>query len=268
MPKPQFYYRSIFISDVHLGAAGCKTSQVHEFLRVAQSDYLYLVGDIIDGWVIRKSGKWTQAHTDVVGTLLDKTKRGVIVRYTPGNHDAFLRRVDGFSLGNIAIANSFVHVTADGRRMLITHGDSFDKYVTKMRPVAFLGAWVYEFVTVTNRRVNDVRARFGWEPIDFCCGLKTRVKALIKRFSNHEEALVESATAEGCDGVICGHVHRPTVDVAPGSPCYLNTGDWVEHCTAVVEHYNGELELVSWSDLERELSACAVEPSAASPFLM
>lgn len=239
-------FRSIFISDLHLGAIGGKSGAVLQFLQDHSSDYLYLVGDIIDGWVGRKDRKWGAEHTAVIREVLDKANSGCIVRYTPGNHDSFMRRLNGTQLGNIEIAHSFHHLSADGKDFLVVHGDLFDRTCTKYRLIAFMGAWMHEAVSVVNAKVNHRKNRRGKKPTDFASTLKRGVKRWIGDATNYEANIAEFAAESGYEGVICGHVHRPMIDLDSSDTIYINVGDWVENCTAVVEHWNGQMELLTF----------------------
>lgn len=247
MTKPVTRYRAVFLSDLHLGSAGCRTEEIQEFLRSFECDHLYLVGDIIDGWVGRSSGRWGSTTTELVRALLEKSNReGCRVYYTPGNHDAFMRRLNGSELGNIIVDHSFVHSMLDGRELLVVHGDLFDRSCTKFMPLAWLGAWMYEFVTILNAHVNRTRVRRERRPIHFAAILKLAAKRIIKRGSSFENQLVEHAVENGCDGVVCGHVHRPALHEREDGKVYVNTGDWVEHCTAAAEELDGRLTLIEW----------------------
>lgn len=242
--EPRNSYRSVFISDLHLGAVGGKSRAVLHFLDQTQCDHLYLVGDIIDGWVGRKVRKWTPEHMQVVRELLDKANEGCTVRYTPGNHDAFMRRLNGTQWGNVHIAHSFCHTLLDGRDLLVVHGDLFDRTVTRFPMIAFIGAWLHEIISVMNSKVNKQLGEQGKRPIDVASAIKRGVKRFIGRKTNYEATIVQFAKENGFDGVVCGHVHRPTIDTADDGMLYVNTGDWVENCTAVVEHHDGRLEIL------------------------
>lgn len=250
MNGPVNKYRAVFVSDLHLGSAGCQVEAIQTFLRSFECDHLYLVGDIIDGWVGRPNGRWGFGSTELIRLLLDKTNEGCHVYYTPGNHDAFMRRLNGSELGNMVIDHSFVHELKDGRQLLVVHGDLFDRSCTKFMPVAWLGAWMYEIVTIVNAHVNRKRARRERGPIHFASFMKLATKRIVKRGSSFENQLVEHAVENGCDGVVCGHVHRPTVREREDGKIYVNTGDWVEHCTAVAETLDGSLRLIEWEPAE------------------
>ena len=242
-------YRSVFISDLHLGSAGCKTDNLRQFLESFDSENLFLVGDIIDGWVGPRHGDWSQDCTNIVRTMLSKSEQGCNVCYTPGNHDAFMRQLNGSELGNILIDHSFVHTLANGKRLLIVHGDLFDKSCTDYPSVAWAGAWVYEYMTILNGHVNRGLTKVERRPIDFCSVLKHTCKKIVKRGSSYEFELLDHALELDCDGVVCGHVHRPAINIDEEGHIYVNCGDWVQNQTAVVEHFDGRLELIKWSDL-------------------
>ena len=242
------HYRSVFISDIHLGAVGAKTAAVRAFLDGVSCDYLYLVGDIIDGWVGRKDRKWTPPHTEVIRVILEVANTGCVVRYTPGNHDAFMRRLHGTQLGAIEIEHSFLHLTADDKALLVVHGDLFDRTCTKYKPVAFFGAWMYEAVSVVNAKVNKKQGEKGRRQVDFTSALKRGVKRFIGKASNYEGTLCDYARESGFDGVVCGHVHKPKIETAEDGFVYVNSGDWVENCTVVVEHMDGRLELLQFKE--------------------
>lgn len=246
------HYRSVFVSDIHLGAVGAKTGACKEFLDSVSCDYLYLVGDVIDGWVGRKDRKWTPPHTEVIRMILELANTGCVVRYTPGNHDAFMRRLHGTSLGAIEIEHSFLHLTADDRALLIVHGDLFDRTCTKYQPIAFIGAWMYEAVSVVNAKVNKKQDAAGRRQVDFTSALKRGVKKFIGKATNYESSVVEFAREGGFDGVVCGHVHRPGIVQMEDGFTYINTGDWVENCTAVVEHEDGRFELLHFKPVGDE----------------
>ncbi len=247
MPGPPSHVRAAFVSDIHLGAHGCKSDSVQDFLRQTTFDELYLVGDIIDGWVGKGEKKWQQRHTDVVRLILDAAQRGTQIYYTPGNHDDFVRRLNGGELGNVTVDHSFIHRTADGKDLLVVHGDLFDTTVTKYRPLAFIGAYMNEYMAVINSVVNKNRLAKGKRPLDFAATLKKGVKGFIAKKTDYESEIIAFAKEHGFDGVVCGHVHRPRIEIDEDGFIYVNCGDWVEHCTAVVEHDDGRLELVWWN---------------------
>ncbi len=252
MPDPILAYRSLFVSDVHLGSAGCMVEEFQAFLNSVECEYLYLVGDVVDLWVTMKAGKWRQEHTNAVRSILSKSQEGTLVFFTPGNHDAFLRRLNGSEFGNIRVAHSFVHTTVDGKRLMVVHGDLFDKSV-RFVPLAWLAAWFYEGLTVLNGLWNARRKEAGQEQTDFSSSAKRRLKKYVSRKSDYEGVLLSQALDGGLDGVVCGHIHRPAITLDEDGGLYVNTGDWVEHGTAVVEHFDGRLELLLWKDLKNQI---------------
>ncbi|MFZ4507638.1 MAG: UDP-2,3-diacylglucosamine diphosphatase [Fimbriimonas sp.] len=238
-------YRSVFISDLHLGAYGSKTEKIRTFLDSFETDQLYLVGDIVDGWVVAGNQAWNDDHTQVLRQLFSQAQLGVEVYFTPGNHDDFGHFMNGVSLGTFHTDRSFIHTTLDGRRILVVHGDKFDPFTSEHRWLAYGTALLYEELTLLNKRMADL-----WEPIigrrfDFATGFKKFTKRVIKKKTNYEEQLVAHAISLGYDGVICGHIHSPAMR-SHGEILYVNCGDFVEHGTAVVEHHDGRLELVAW----------------------
>ncbi len=241
--RPQ--YRAIFISDVHLGTPGCQAQALVEFLKVHDSEVLYLVGDIIDGWQLRRRWYWPQAHNDVVQKLLRKVRKGCRVIYVPGNHDEFARNFMGHHFGGIEVMNEATHVTADGRQFWVIHGDYFDAVVQCAKWLAYLGDNLYELSLRLNRYLNSLRARLGMPYWSLSQYLKHRVKKALNFITAFEEAVANEAKRRGHDGVVCGHIHRAEIRQINGVT-YCNDGDWVESLTALVEHMDGRLEIISW----------------------
>lgn len=244
-------FRSVFISDFHLGSVASKVDQLQSFLNLVDAEHLYLVGDVIDLWVSMRKGKWNQSHTNIIRTLLGKSKRGTMIRYTPGNHDAFLRKIQRSEMGNIVIDHEFVHVCADGRRFLVVHGDLFDKSVTAYKPLAWIGTWLYEGMASLDKfreRVTGKPKKAGGFSI------KKRFKGFIEYFTNFEEKIVVDAANQKYDGVICGHIHKPKMVEHESGALYINTGDWVENMTALVEHQDGRLELIYWDVYRKQIT--------------
>jgi UDP-2,3-diacylglucosamine pyrophosphatase LpxH len=249
------HYRAIFISDIHLGTRGCKAVHLLDFLRHTESDYLYLVGDIIDCWRLRRSWFWAQSHNDVVQKVLRKARKGTHVVYIPGNHDEPLRDYTELQFGGIDVVAETIHVTADGRRLLVLHGDQFDGVVKYARWLAVLGDHAYHVVLVLNHWFNLVRRRFGYPYWSLSAYLKHRVKDAVAYIGAFEEAVAEAAARRGVDGVVCGHIHKAELRTI-GPVLYANDGDWVESCTALVEHRDGRLEILEWAAI-RQLSMLA-----------
>ena len=242
-------YRSIFVSDVHLGTKDCKAEQLNNFLKHNSCDTLYLVGDIIDAWKIQQNKwRWKQSHTNVVRRILGHAKRGTRVIFIAGNHDEFLRPMIpyGFSFGLIEIHNQIEHIGTDGKHYLVTHGDLFDG-ITRLAPwLAFLGDKAYDIILTLNNKFNWIRRRMGFGYFSLSKYLKYKVKKAVDFVFKFEENLANYCKKRGFDGVICGHIHHAEIKEINGV-AYMNDGDWVESCTALVEHHDGRWEIVTWT---------------------
>ncbi len=251
-PSSQQRYRSIFISDLHLGTRGCRIDFLADFLRRTSSDNLYLVGDIVDGWRLRKAWYWDDGHDEVLKLILKKARTGTAVTYIPGNHDEMLRHwlPMGLEIGGIKMRQEAVHVTADGRKLLVMHGDEFDSVVRYAKFLALLGDWAYTAALSVNHWFNVVRRRLGYPYWSLSAWLKRQVKEAVKAIDRFETALAGEARRRGLDGVVCGHIHHAEMREVNGV-LYINDGDWVESCTALVEHFDGRLELLDWAALNR-----------------
>ncbi len=241
-------FRTLWISDIHLGTSGCQAGYLLDFLRHHESDTLYLVGDIIDGWQLRKGWYWHQSHNDVVQKVLRKARKGTRVVFVPGNHDEFARQFAGLSFGDIEVLEEAIHVTADGRRLWVIHGDQFDGVVQYAKWLAYLGDALYELALKLNHHFNRVRARMGLHYWSLSQYLKHRVKNAVSFISDFESALAHEARRRGMDGVVCGHIHKPEMREIDGI-LYCNDGDWVESLSALAETYEGKLELLAWGHL-------------------
>jgi UDP-2,3-diacylglucosamine pyrophosphatase LpxH len=239
-------YRSIWISDLHLGTPGCQAHALLDFLRTVECETLFLVGDIVDGWQLRRNWYWPQSHNDVVQKLLRKARKGTRVIFIPGNHDEFARRYVGHEFGGIEVAEDWIHVTADGRRIWVTHGDLFDGVVQCAKWLAHVGDRMYEFTLRLNRHLNSLRARMGLPYWSLSGYLKQKVKRAVSYVGDFEAAVAREARRRGVQGVVCGHIHRAELREIDGI-LYANDGDWVESRTALVEHGDGRLEIVDWS---------------------
>ena len=239
-------YRTIFISDLHLGTPGCQANALLDFLKAHPSDNLYLVGDIIDGWQLRRKWYWPQAHNDVVQKLLKRARKGCRVVFIPGNHDEFARDFIGHRFGDIEVMKEAVHVTADGRQLWVIHGDYFDAVVQCARWLVIVGDNLYEFTLKLNRHLNSLRARLGLPYWSLSAFLKQKVKTALNYVTDFEVAVANEARNRGHQGVVCGHIHRAEMRDIDGV-LYCNDGDWVESRTAVVEHFDGALELLHWA---------------------
>lgn len=241
-------YRTLFISDVHLGTRACQADMLLDFLRENDAETIYLVGDIVDFWRIKRGAIWPQAHNDVLQKLLRKVRKGSRLIYVPGNHDEGLRDYCGTRFGGIEIERDAVHETADGRRYLIIHGDEFDVVVRYARWLAFLGDRGYQLALWTNWPLNFIRRRLGLGYWSLSAYLKNRVKSAVNFIGDFEKSLSDEAERRQVTGVICGHIHH-AASKKIGDVHYVNTGDWVESCTAVVEKDDGSFELIRWLDV-------------------
>ena len=253
-------FRTIWVSDMHLGTPGCQARALLEFLRRTESDYLYLVGDIIDGWQLKRRWYWHQLHNDVLQKVLRKARKGTAVVYIPGNHDEAARHYLGLAFGGIVIRDEAIHTTARGQRLLVTHGDFFDGVVQCARWLALLGDVMYAFTLRLNRHLNTLRGRLGLPYWSLSQYLKHRVKNAVSYIGAFEEALAREARRRGLDGVVCGHIHRAEIREIDGI-LYCNDGDWVESLTALVEHGDGRLEIIDWA--QRTGVAPALSPAVA-----
>ncbi len=242
--------RTVWISDLHLGTPGCQARALLDFLREVECEQLFLVGDIVDGWQLRRSWYWPQAHNDVVQKLLRKARKGTRVIYVPGNHDEFARKYLQHSFGGIEVAHEWIHETADGRKFWITHGDLFDGVIQHAKWLAHVGDSLYEFTLKLNRHLNSLRARLGLPYWSLSKYLKLKVKRAVSFISEFEEALAREARKRGVNGVICGHIHHAELRDIDGIT-YANDGDWVESLTALVEHADGHLEILDWAGRQR-----------------
>jgi UDP-2,3-diacylglucosamine pyrophosphatase LpxH len=236
-------FRTVWISDVHLGSNTVRGSDLSFFLRHITCDRLYLVGDIVDMWRLRRRWRWPACHNDVVRRLLKLASKGVEIVWIPGNHDDAMRPYEGLSIGGIRIELMCGHETADGRRLLVTHGDHHDLIVCGSPMLAGLGALGYDLLLGLNRLWNGARSRLGMPYHSLSQAIKGRVKSACMVVSRFEESLCAEARRGGFDGVVCGHIHKAERLQRAGIE-YLNCGDWVESCTALVEHADGRLEIV------------------------
>ena len=254
-------YRSIWISDVHLGTPGCQAAHLVDFLKQHECENLYLVGDIIDGWKLKSSFYWPQEHTNVIRKILTKSKRGTKVYYVTGNHDEFLRKFVGFglSLGNIKLVNEVIHRTADGRKLLVQHGDAFDVITRYHKWVAVAGDLAYEAMMQANHHLNRARARLGMGYWSLSAFAKDRVKKAVNIVSRFEDSVAMACRKRGLDGVICGHIHHAEIREMD-QITYMNCGDWVESCTALAEDFNGRIEIIRWVELNHLNQSNRVTP--------
>jgi UDP-2,3-diacylglucosamine pyrophosphatase LpxH len=261
---PSLRVRTVWISDLHLGTPGCQALALLEFLRSTECQTLYLVGDIIDGWQLRRSWYWPQAHNDVVQKLLRKARKGTRVIFVPGNHDEFARKYVAHNFGGVDVMDECIHVTADGQRLWITHGDMFDGVIQCAKWLAYLGDAAYEFTLRVNHWFNSLRARLGLPYWSLSKYLKLKVKRAVSFISDFEQAVAREARKRGVHGVVCGHIHHAEIRHIDGV-LYCNDGDWVESLTALVEHHDGRLEIIDRSAdlMPRLVTAPAPAPAVA-----
>ncbi len=261
-------WRTVWISDLHLGTPGCQAKALLDFLRQMECDTLYLVGDIIDGWQLRRSWYWPQSHNDVVQKILRKARKGTRVVFVPGNHDEFARRYIAHNFGGVDVVDEAVHVTADGRRLWVTHGDLFDGVIQCAKWLAYVGDWAYERTLRVNSWFNRLRARLGLPYWSLSKYLKGKVKRAVNYVTDFEVAVAREAARRGLQGVVCGHIHHAEIRTIEGV-LYCNDGDWVESLTALVEHADGRLEIIDWSARRGGVAAQAqaARPVAISPGL-
>ncbi|WP_148227439.1 UDP-2,3-diacylglucosamine diphosphatase [Fulvimarina pelagi] len=251
-------FRTLFVSDIHLGSKAARAEMFIDFMRRHDAETWYLVGDIVDGWRLKRTWHWPQAHNDVVQKLLRKARKGARIVYVPGNHDEFLRSFPGQHFGGVEVRQNDVHTTADGRRLLVIHGDEFDIVVKNWRLVAYLGDWAYDAAIAINGVFNRIRRRLGFPYWSFSSWAKLKVKNAVSFIGAFEEALSSEAERHNCDGIICGHIHHAELKTVSDIQ-YINTGDWVESCTAVAEHFDGTLELIRFAEvLRKEHEAASV----------
>jgi UDP-2,3-diacylglucosamine pyrophosphatase LpxH len=264
MPAPHIdgaaHVRALFLSDLHLGTRGCQAEKLLEFLRLYDADLIYLVGDIFDGWQLKSGWYWPQAHNDVVQKVLRKARKGARVVYIPGNHDEFLRDFYGTHFGGIEVVENIVHVAADGRRYLVIHGDLFDVVIRHARWLALLGNKAYDAAIMLNTKFNALRRLLGLPYWSLSQWVKLKVKNAVNFIGEYERTLTAEANRHRVDGVICGHIHHAVIREQSGLT-YVNCGDWVESCTAVVEHFDGRFEIIDW--VNRPQAAGCVDMSVA-----
>ncbi|WP_222560350.1 UDP-2,3-diacylglucosamine diphosphatase [Caenibius sp. WL] len=261
-PAGRRRYRTIWISDVHLGTRGCNAEMLIDFLDSVDSETLYLVGDIIDGWRLKKKFYWPASHNEIVWRILKRARRGTRIVYIPGNHDEMFRQFTGLNFGGVEIRRAAFHTTADGRRLMVLHGDEFDTVMLAHRWLAFVGDALYHVLMGCNRRVNAVRRRFGLPYWSLSKVAKHKVKNAVEFISRYEQVVSRAAAERGVDGVVCGHIHTAEIRDFDGV-AYYNDGDWVEGCTALVEHMDGRMEVLHWpEEMARRAAEAAGQPAA------
>ena len=257
-PEPEpVIYRTLFLSDIHLGTRGCQAELLLDFLRHNDAETIYLIGDIVDGWRLKSGWYWPQAHNDVLQKLLRKVRKGARMIYVPGNHDEFARDYIGMVFGGVEVADHAYHMTADKKRLLIVHGDQFDIVVQHARWLAWLGDWAYTLALWLNLWFNKIRRRLGFPYWSFSAWAKLKVKNAVNFIGAFETALAEAARRHQANGVVCGHIHHAVIRDIDGIT-YINTGDFVESCTAVAEHEDGRLEVLCWQMTAEEQRIAAI----------
>ena len=261
-------YRTIWISDVHLGTRGCNAAMLIDFLDRTDSETMYLVGDIIDGWRLKKKFYWPAEHNDIVWRIMKRAKRGTRIVYIPGNHDEMFRQFTGLNFGGVEIRRAAFHDTADGRRLMVLHGDEFDAVMLSQRWLAFVGDWAYATAMRLNVVVNGVRRMLGLPYWSLSKAAKHKVKNAARFIGKYEELVAHAAGERGVDGVVCGHIHTAESRIFEHEGRaieYWNDGDWVEGCNALVEHFDGRMEILNWAEVmaQREREALSArEPKA------
>ena len=260
-PNVVLKFRTIWISDIHLGTRGCQAERLLDFLRHTQSEYLYLVGDIFDGWQLKKRWYWPQTHNDVVQKIMRRARHGTRVFFIPGNHDEIGRQFCGLNFGGIGINDSMVHETKKGQRILILHGDQFDAVMSCAKWLAYLGDSAYTLALGLNVALNYVRRKFGAPYWSLSAYLKQKVKNAVSHISDFEGFIVGEAKRHTVDAVVCGHIHHAEMRQV-GPVLYCNDGDWVESCTALVEDLEGNLSLIHWPQERDRLLAEALHDRA------
>lgn len=246
--RTRLHFRTIWISDIHLGTKGCNAGMLVDFLDSVDSETLYLVGDIVDGWQLKKRFFWPTAHNDVVWRIMKRARRGTRVIYIPGNHDEIFRQFTGMNFGGVEIRRKMIHTTVDGRKLLVLHGDEFDAVMLAHRWLAVLGDAAYTALMGVNRRVNQVRRWLGLPYWSLSRIAKHKVKNAVAFISRFEEIVAHEAGRRRVDGVVCGHIHTAEIRQF-GAVTYYNDGDWVEGCTALVEHHDGTMEVLHWAEI-------------------
>jgi UDP-2,3-diacylglucosamine pyrophosphatase LpxH len=240
-------YKAVFISDLHLGTQMSQASKVLDFLKTFECEHLYIVGDFIDGWALSRKMYWPQHHNDVIQKILRKARKDISVTYIPGNHDEFMRAFVDHSFGNVSILRNDIYNSVDGKKYIVMHGDEFDAVVNNMKWLSHLGSWAYDISISFNVLVAKIRSWFGLPYWSLSAWLKYKVKEAVNFIGNYEQNLSDYAKSKGANGIICGHIHHANIRNI-GDVLYMNCGDWVESCTALVERLDGKWEIIRWND--------------------
>lgn len=244
--------RAVFLSDIHLGSKDCKAEYLIDFLRCVRTEYLFLVGDVVDFWSLKRQSYWPESHQTVMRALNQLSKQGTQVIYIPGNHDETLREFVGASLFNLTLVREYEYTSSSGKRLLLLHGDEFDGNVMIGKFTSWLGDRGYELLLWLNRWGNQIRRIFGFQYLSIASYIKNQVKSANEAVDRFEKAAAHEAKKRGLDGIVCGHIHVPKIREIDGT-LYMNDGDWVESCTSLVERMDGSFELLHWSDSQQQL---------------
>jgi UDP-2,3-diacylglucosamine pyrophosphatase LpxH len=240
------HFRTLWISDTHLGGKNLKSDQLFDFLQKTESEYLYLVGDIIDLWKLKKNWHWPEINDRIINLILQKAQNGTKVIYLPGNHDSQFRQYTGTNFNGITISAEAIHESADGSRYLVLHGDQFDCVVQNSRWLANIGSVLYDSLLNLNRWYNEFRTSRGKDYVSISASIKNRCKAAVNYIGSFEQVLTDEIRQKKVDGIICGHIHHASVKTL-GNFLYSNSGDWVESCTALAENSNGTMGIIQWA---------------------
>lgn len=237
--------RTVWISDIHIGTTACKAEILIDFLKTVEADKYYLVGDIVDGWALKSSWYWPGQHNKIIEKLLKIAKQKEVI-YIPGNHDEAIRPFCPTNFGNIKVKTNDVHITKDGRRFIVLHGDIFDSFVCNLKHIRIIGDVAYDALLSLNNMHHKLLKSLGLRYWSLADSIKRRARGAIKIVQRYERAATNYAKIKNFDGIVCGHIHQPDIKDY-GDVVYVNTGDWVENCTAIIEHEDGLLELIKWS---------------------
>jgi len=240
-------YRSVFLSDIHLGTKMCQANHLLDFIKSFESEKIYLIGDIIDCWAMNSKKYWPQEHNDVIQKLLRKSRKGTTIIYVPGNHDELMRSYCNAELGNIFLLTQTIHYGIDNKKYLITHGDQFDIVIKNAKWISHIGSWAYDVTIVVNYFINKINHFFGFKNWSLSLFLKHKVKEAVNFIGNYEKTLSNYVKSKNMNGIICGHIHHANISKIDDI-VYMNCGDWVESCTALVEHLDGKFEIIKWTE--------------------
>ncbi len=246
------HFRTIWISDTHLGNKNAQAQHLADYLENTTSDYLFLLGDIVDLWKMSTKGHWPKAHQQVLRVIFEKAKQGTEVIYVPGNHDPFFRDFNGMGIGHVSIHQEYIHTTVDGKKLLLIHGDRFDEDIHCGKILFRIADFAYETIVTANRHLNNLRRSFGLPYWSLSNALKMKSKKVRSYIEKFEKSCVEYAKENGVDGIVAGHIHQAKLKTIDGI-IYANDGDWIESCSTLVEHEDGSLQLLNWA-VQEELS--------------